>query len=72
MVIAIKLQSARQADVIKVSHVQTHSSTITDLFLLEDFDLGLQWPGRISMAGNCKGLVTSLRVLQAQVNQPEV
>lgn len=42
MVVAVKLQSAWQADVIKICHVKTHSSTITDLFLLDDFNLGLQ------------------------------
>jgi len=41
MVIAIQPQPAWQADVAKICRVKTHSSTITDLLLLGDCNLGL-------------------------------
>lgn len=71
-VIAIKLLSACQADVIKICRVKTHSSTITDLFLLEGFNLGLLWLRSTLMARNCKDFVITFWVLLAQLSQPEV
>lgn len=41
---------------IRVCCVKTHCGSIMDLFLPQNFNLGLQWQGSVLMAGDWKGL----------------